>query len=148
MKLSSLLKQTCQGRDMIKKINHIGIAVNSIEDALKLYTDVLGLRVKDMEVVEDQKVKTAIIPVGESKIELIESTDPEGTIAKYIERRGERLHHLALEVSDIQDALETLVKKEIPLVDEKPRKGVENTRIAFLHPKGTKALIEIVEPGK
>ncbi len=131
---------------MIKKINHIGIAVNSIEEVIKLYTDVLGLKVKEIEIVEDQKVKTAIIPVGESKIELIESTDPEGPIAKYIERRGEGLHHLALEVSDIQGALETLVKKEVSLVDEKPRKGVENTRIAFLHPKGMKALIELVEP--
>lgn len=132
---------------MIKRINHIGIAVNSIEDAVRLYTDVLGLKVKEIEIVADQQVKTAIIPVGESKIELIESTDPEGAIAKFIERRGEGLHHLALEVSDIQDALETLVKKEIPLIDEKPRNGVENARIAFLHPKGTKILLELVEPG-
>ena len=132
---------------MIKRINHIGIAVNSIEDAVRLYTDVLGLKVKEIEIMEDQKVKIAIIPVGESKIELIESTDPEGAIAKFIERRGEGLHHLALEVSDIQDTLETLVKEEIPLIDEKPRNGVENTKIAFLNPKGTKILLELVEPG-
>ena len=131
---------------MIKKVNHIGIAVNSIEDAVKLYTDVLGLEVKGIEIVEEQKAKTAIIPVGETKIELIESTDPEGAIARHIERRGEGLHHLALEVSDIQSALETLKEKGIPLVDENPRTGVENSKIAFLHPKGTKALIEIVEP--
>jgi methylmalonyl-CoA/ethylmalonyl-CoA epimerase len=86
--------------------------------------------------------------VGETKIELIESTDPEGAIARHIERRGEGLHHLALEVSDIQSALETLKEKGILLVDEKPRTGVENSKIAFLHPKGTKALIEIVEPRK
>lgn len=133
---------------MIKKINHIGIAVNSIEDAVKLYTDVLGLEVKGIEIVEEQKAKTAIIPVGETKIELIESTDPEGAIARHIERRGEGLHHLALEVSDIQSVLETLKEKGIPLVDEQPRTGVENSKIAFLHPKGTKALIEIVEPRK
>jgi len=133
---------------MIKKINHIGIAVNSIDEAVKLYTDTLGLKVQDVEVVADQKVKTAIIPVGESKIELIESTDPEGTIAKYIEKRGEGLHHLALEVGNIEDALETLAKQGLALIDEKPRKGVENTRIAFLHPKGTKVLIELVEPGE
>ena len=133
---------------MITKINHIGIAVNSIDEAAKLYTDALGLKVKDIEVVEDQKAKTAIIPVGESKIELIESTDPEGTIAKYIERRGEGLHHLALEVSNIEDALGMLVNKGIALIDEKPRSGVENTDIAFLHPKGTKVLIELVEPRK
>ena len=130
---------------MITKINHIGIAVNSIDEAAKLYTDALGLKVKDIEVVEDQKAKTAIIPVGESKIELIESTDPEGTIAKYIERRGEGLHHLALEVSNIEGALGMLVNKGIALIDEKPRSGVGNTDIAFLHPKGTKILIELVE---
>ena len=130
---------------MIKKVNHIGIAVSSLEDALKLYTDVLGLEVKGIEVLEEQKVRTAIIPVGETKIELLESTDPEGPIAKHIERRGEGLHHLALEVTDITSALETLKKNGISLVDEKPRAGVENTRIAFLHPKGTKVLLEIVE---
>ena len=133
---------------MITKINHIGVAVNSIDEAVKLYTDVFGLKVENIEVVEDQKAKTAIIPVGESKIELIESTDPDGTIAKYIERRGEGLHHLALEVSNIQDALGTLKNKGIALIDEKPRSGVENTNIAFLHPKGTKVLIEMVEPGE
>ena len=133
---------------MIKKINHIGIAVNSIEEAVKLYTDALGLKVQDIEVVADQKVKTAIIPVGENKIELLESTDPEGVIAKYIEKRGEGLHHLALEVGNIEDALEKLTKQGVALIDEKPRNGVENTRIAFLHPKGTKILIELVEPGE
>ena len=131
---------------MIKKINHIGIAVNSIEDAVKLYTDVLGLKVKDIEIVEAQKLRIALIPVGESKIELIESTDPEGAIAKYIEKRGEGLHHLALEVSDIQQALDTLRGKGIQLIDEKPRISVGDTKIAFLHPKETKVLIELVEP--
>ena len=131
---------------MITKINHIGIAVNSIDDAVKLYTDVLGLKVQNIEVVEDQKVKTAIIPVGESKIELIESTDPEGTIAKFIESRGEGMHHLAFEVSNIEDALGTVANKGLALIDEKPRKGVENTRIAFLHPRGTgRVLMELVE---
>ena len=133
---------------MIKKINHIGIAVNSIEDAVKLYTEGLGLKVKDIEIVEAQKVRTAFIPVGESKIELLESTDPEGVIAKYIEKRGEGLHHLALEVSDIQQALDTLREKGIQLIDERPRSGVKGTRIAFLHPKQTKVLIELVEPGE
>jgi len=131
---------------MIKKINHIGIAVNSIEDAMKLYTEVLGLEVKGIEIVEEQKAKTVIIPVGDTKIELIESTSPDGAIAKHIEKRGEGLHHIALEVSDIQSALEALKEKGVLLVDEQPRTGVENSKIAFLHPKGTKALIEIVEP--
>ncbi len=134
---------------MIKKINHIGIAVSNINEAIKLYTEALGLKVTGIEVVEEQKVRTAIIPVGDAKIELLESTSPEGPIAKHIEKRGEGLHHIALEVSDIQEALKTLVKKGIPLIDEKPRKGVENTTIAFLHPKGTKVLLELVQsPGK
>ena len=130
---------------MITKINHIGIAVQSIERTLKLYTEALGLEVKDIEIVAEQKVRTAIIPVGESKIELLESTDPEGVIAKHIEKRGEGLHHIALEVSSIEEALSLLKAKGIPLVDEKPRRGVEDTRIAFLHPKETKALIELVQ---
>jgi methylmalonyl-CoA epimerase len=133
---------------LINRIDHIGIAVKSIENALKLYTDALGLEVKDIEIVEAQKVRTAIIPVGESKIELIESTDPEGVIARYIEKRGEGLHHLALAVSDIEQALDDLQGKEVPLIDEKPRSGVEDSRIAFLHPKAAGVLIELVEPKK
>lgn len=130
---------------MIVKVNHIGIAVKSIDDALKLYTDVLGLKVKAIETVEEQKARTVIIPVGEANIELVESTDPEGPIGKYIANRGEGLHHLALEVTNIQDALEMLGKIGIPLIDTKPRSGVEGTKIAFLHPKATKVLIELVE---
>jgi len=131
---------------MIKRINHIGIAVSSIDEAVKLYTEVLGLKVTNIEVVAEQKVRTAIIPVGESKIELIESTDPTGAIAKHIEKFGEGIHHLALEVDHIDTALKTLVSKGVMLIDEKPRKGVENTRIAFLHPKGTRrVLLELVE---
>jgi len=130
---------------MITKIDHIGIAVNSIEEAMKLYTNVLGLEVSQIETVTEQKVRTAIIPVGESTIELLEPTSPEGTLAKFIEKRGEGIHHLALGVSNIEQALETLKEKGIPLIDEKPRKGVENTRIAFLHPQGAKILLELVE---
>jgi len=133
---------------LITRIDHIGIAVKSIEDALKLYTDALGLEVKDIEIVEAQKVRTAIIPVGESKIELLESTDPEGVIARYIEKRGEGLHHLALAVGNIEQALDDLQRKEVSLIDEKPRDGVEGSRIAFLHPKAAGVLIELVEPKK
>ena len=133
---------------MITKVNHIGIAVNSLDEALKLYTDVLGLEVKNLEILEEQKVRTAIIPVGDTKIELLESTDPEGAIAKHIERRGEGLHHIAFEVSNIHETLDMLKSKGIALIDEQPRKGVENSNISFLHPKGTKVLMEIVEPGE
>ena len=131
---------------MITKVNHIGIAVNSIEESAKVYTDVLGLKVENIEVVEDQMAKTAIIPVGDTKIELIESTSPEGAIAKFIESRGEGIHHVALGVDNIESTLAALVDKGITLIDQKPRKGVENTDIAFLHPKSTgRVLIELVE---
>ena len=130
---------------MILRIDHIGLAVNSIEEAARLYTDVFGLKVKQIEIIKGQKVRVAIIPVGKSKIELIESTDREGAIAKFIEKRGEGIHHLAFEVSDIEGALKLLKEKGVLLIDEQPREGIGNTRIAFLHPKGTKALIELVE---
>ncbi len=133
---------------MIQNINHIGIAVNSIEEAAKSYT-ALGLKIKHVEILESQKVKVAMIPVGESKIELIESTDPEGVIARFIEKRGEGLHHLALEVSDIEATLNSLKAQEIPLVDEKPRIGAGDTKVAFLHPRGTNRVsIELVESKK
>ncbi len=130
---------------MIVKIDHIGVAVNSVKDALKLYTDAFGLKAGDIETAEEQKVRVAMIPVGESRIELLEPTDSEGPIAKYIEKRGEGMHHLALEVSDIQGMLEVLKEKGLPLVDREPRIGAGGTKTAFLHPKGTKVLIELVE---
>ena len=130
---------------MLEKIDHIGIAVNSIDDAKRLYTDVLGLELQEIEEVPEQKVRVALIPIGESRFELLESTDPEGAIARHIERRGEGIHHLALEVDSIEDALATLVEKGVPLVDSEPREGVEGTRIAFLHPGGAKVLLELVE---
>ena len=127
------------------KIDHIGIAVKNIEEALKLYTDILGLKVAGVEVIEDQKVKTAIINIGESKIELLESTSPDGTVAGFIEKRGEGLHHIALAVDDIEAAIQILKDRNIQLIDEKPRKGVQNTRIAFAHPRATKILLELTE---
>jgi len=131
---------------MITRINHVGIAVNSIDQALKLYAETLGLSIKGIEVVEEQRTRTAILPVGESKIELLESTDPESPIAKYIAKFGEGMHHLALEVADIEEALSKVAQSNIPLIDEKPRKGVEDTRIAFLHPKSTgRVLLELVQ---
>ena len=130
---------------MIEKISHIGIAVNSIEEAARLYTDVLGLKVSDIEVVEDRKAKIAMIPVGDSRIELLEPTDPEGAIAKHIERKGEGLHHVALEVNNIEEALETLSKQGIAFLDEKPTIGAGGHKIAFLHPKSTKVLIELTD---
>jgi len=130
---------------MIVKIDHIGIAVNNLEGAMKLYTDVFGLKVGEIETVEEQKVKVAMIPIGESRIELLETTDPEGPIGKYIAKRGEGIHHLALEVSDIRGMLEILKGKGVPLIDEKPRIGAGGAEMAFIHPKGAKVLVELVE---
>lgn len=130
----------------VKKVNHIGIAVKSIEEAMKPYVEWLGLKVTDIEIVADQKVRVAVIPVGDTRIELLETTDPEGPIGKFIENKGEGLHHLALEVDDISAALEGLEKSGVPLVDKKPRIGAGHNHIAFLHPKGTRALIELTQP--
>jgi methylmalonyl-CoA epimerase len=130
---------------MIKKVDHIGIAVKNLEEALQLYTQVLGLKVDAFEVLEEQKVKTAILKIGESKIELLESVSTDGPVASFIEKRGEGIHHLALEVDNIEQALKEVKARNIPLIDEKPRKGVQNTRIGFLHPKGSKILLELVE---
>ena len=122
---------------MIVKIDHIGIAVNSVEDVLKLYTDAFGVRAEDieMETVEAQKVRAAMIPVGESRFELLESTDPEGVIAKYIGRRGEGMHHLALEVSDIQGMLKILKERVSPLLIWSPELGLGRVRSLFYTPR-------------
>jgi len=127
------------------KIDHIGIAVNNLDEAVKLYTEALGLSVSQIETVTEQKVRLAMIPVGDSQIELLESTDSQGPIAKYIDQRGEGMHHLALEVDDIAATLAVLKDKEVPLVDDEPRIGAHGVKIAFIHPKGAKALIELVE---
>ena len=130
---------------MIVKIAHIGIAVNNLEEAVKLYTDAFGLKVGEIETLEEQKVRIAMIPIGESSIELLEPSDSEGPIAKFIEKRGEGIHHLALEVDDIRGMLRILKGKGVPLIDMEPRIGAGGSKVAFLHPKGTKVLIELVE---
>jgi methylmalonyl-CoA epimerase len=130
---------------VIGKIDHVGIAVKNIAEAAKLYTDVLGLKVDAIETLEERQVKTAVINIGESKIELLESTTPDGVIAVFIEKRGEGMHHVALGVDDIEKTLQDLKEKKLPLVDEKPRRGVQNTKTVFVHPKGAKILLELVE---
>ena len=129
------------------KIDHIGIAVNNVEETLKLYCDVLGLKPEEIEreTEEEQNIKVAMIPVGESRIELLESTTSDGVIARFIANKGEGIHHLAIEVSDIKGELEKLKAKGIPLIDAEPRTGYGGSKIAFLHPKATKALLELVE---
>ncbi|BAT72148.1 methylmalonyl-CoA epimerase [Thermosulfidibacter takaii ABI70S6] len=132
---------------MLKKVNHIGIAVKSIDEAKKLY-ELMGLKVEGYEVVEEQKVKVAFIQVGETRIELLEATSDDSPVAKFIEKRGEGIHHIAFEVDDIEQALKVLKENGIKLIDEKPRKGAHNTKIAFVHPKSTNGvLMEICQEG-
>jgi methylmalonyl-CoA/ethylmalonyl-CoA epimerase len=121
-------------------IDHIGIAVKNIEEAAKLYTD-LGLKIEGTEVVESQKVKVAFIGIGQSRIELLESTAPDGNIAKFIESKGEGIHHLAVKVDNIEKALEELSAKGYQLIDKAPRIGAGGHKIAFLHPKSTKGVL-------
>lgn len=126
---------------MIKKIDHIGIAVKSIEEAAEFYKEVLGLEITGVEEVKEQKVRTAFIPIGESEIELLESTSEDGPIAKFIEKRGEGIQHIALQVNNIEKALEELKKKGIQLIDEVPRIGAGGAKIAFVHPKSTNGVL-------
>ncbi|MFO7751523.1 MAG: methylmalonyl-CoA epimerase [Desulfobacteraceae bacterium] len=125
----------------IEKIDHLGIAVNSIEEGKNFWTDVLGLDFQGTETVEDQKVTTGFFPVGESEVELVESTTPDGPVAKYIEKKGQGIQHVAFRVDDIEAALEELREKGIRLIDETPRKGAGGARIAFLHPKSTSGVL-------
>ncbi len=120
-----------------KKIEHIGIAVKSLETAIPFFESVLGLTCYAIEEVKDQKVKTAFFKVGDTKIELLESTDPEGPIGKFIEKRGEGVHHIALAVENVQQALNEASDKGVILIDKQPRKGAEGLNIAFIHPKST-----------
>ncbi len=130
----------------ILKIDHLGIAVNSIEEGKRFWSDVLGLAFEGTETVAAQKVTTAFFPVSESEVELLESTSPDGPVAKYIEKRGQGIQHVALRVKDIEAALDELKEKGIQLIDEKPRKGAGGARIAFLHPKATGGvLVELCE---
>lgn len=130
----------------VLKIDHLGIAVNSIEQGKNFWTDVLGLEFAGTETVAEQKVTTAFFPVGESEVELLESTAPDGPIAKYLEKRGEGIQHVAFCVENIEDALAELKAKGIRLIDEKPRIGAGGAKIAFLHPKATQGvLVELCE---
>jgi len=121
----------------ISHIEHIGIAVKSLTDSIKYYEEVLGLKCYAIEEVADQRVKTAFFMVGQTKIELLESTDPEGPIGKFIENKGEGIHHLAFAVNNIEKSLAEAEEKGIRLIDKTPRKGAEGLTIGFLHPKST-----------
>ncbi|MFX1252985.1 MAG: methylmalonyl-CoA epimerase [Promethearchaeota archaeon] len=129
----------------VEKISHIGIAVASLQAATELY-EALGLKIESTDEVKEQKVKVAFFPVGDTRIELLEATDPDSPIAKHIENRGEGIHHIALKVDNIEDALDALKKTDIKLIDKEPRSGAHGSKVAFLHPKSThRVLLELVE---
>jgi methylmalonyl-CoA/ethylmalonyl-CoA epimerase len=121
----------------ISHIEHLGIAVNSLDEAIPYYESILGIKCYAIEEVRDQKVKTAFFQIGQTKIELLESTDPEGPIGKFLEKRGQGIHHVAFAVEGIEESLDELAEKGVQLIDKKPRKGAEGLDIAFLHPKST-----------
>jgi lactoylglutathione lyase/methylmalonyl-CoA/ethylmalonyl-CoA epimerase len=131
---------------MIKKIDHIGVAVKDLNEGIRFYRENLGLAIEGIEEVKEQKVKFAFIPLGESTIELLQSTDPNGPIAKFIEKRGEGIHHIALEVDHVEGFLQKLKERGVQLIDKKPRIGAHGMKIAFLHPRSANGvLLELCE---
>ena len=132
----------------VLKIDHLGIAVNSIDEGKKFWSDIMGLAFEGAETVAEQKVTTAFFPVSESEVELLESTAPDGPVAKYIEKRGAGIQHVAFRVENIDAALAELKEKGVKLIDQEPRIGAGGARIAFLHPKATGGvLVELCERG-
>ena len=130
---------------MIKRVDHIAIAVNSADDALSVFDNLFGLKADHMEQIPDQGVKAAIVRVGDTNIEFIEPTDPEGGVAKFIEKKGEGFHHICIEVDNIDEELRSLAARGVELIDKQARKGLAG-RIGFLHPRATKGvLIELVQ---
>lgn len=128
------------------KLDHIAIAVKNLEESLKFYEDAMGLTLDGVEIVKDQKVKTAFLQVGDTHIELLEPTEPDSPVGRFIAKRGEGLHHIAIKVEDIEKHLENLDDKEIMLIDKEPKIGANNKRIAFVHPKSTSGvLLELCE---
>ncbi len=133
----------------ISHIEHIGIAVKNLDEAIKFYEEVLGFNCYTIEEVQDQKVKTAFFMVGKTKIELLEATSADSPVAKFIEKRGEGVHHIAFNTDDVQAALKVAEDKGVDLIDKTPRKGAEGLEIAFLHPKSTHGvLIELCAKNK
>ncbi len=134
---------------MSEKISHIGIAVTSIEEAAPFYRDVLSMEFEGTEVVAEQKVKVAFFAIGESRIELLEPTAPDSPVAKFLEKHGPGVHHIAYEVADLEQRLAQLKAKDIRLIDESPRMGAHKTQIAFMHPKASGGVLtELCQSGE
>jgi methylmalonyl-CoA/ethylmalonyl-CoA epimerase len=131
---------------MLKKINHIAIAVNNIEEAAKFYKNVLGLTLTGIEVVTAQKTKVGFFKIGESNIELVQPAEPDSPVAKFLETKGQGIHHICFEVDDIETEVKVFLEKGATMIDQKPRRGAHNTKVAFVHPKSSGGvLIELCE---
>lgn len=131
---------------MVNKVDHIGIAVKDLEETLKFYEETLGIKCVSKEEVKDQKVKVAFLPIGDTEVELLESTEKDGPIAKYIDKKGEGIQHIAYRVDNIENAIKECKEKGIRMIDEEPRYGAGGAKIAFLHPKSTfGVLIELCQ---
>ncbi len=126
---------------MIKKIEHLGIAVNSIEDSIKVFETLLGTKCYKIEEVASEGVKTAFLQVGESKIELLEATNQDSPIAKFLEKKGRGIHHIAFDTSDIEKEIERLITEGFELIHKTPKDGADRKIIAFLHPKSTEGIL-------
>lgn len=131
---------------MVNKVDHIGIAVKKLDEALNFYENILGLKSAGIETVEEQKVKVAFLPIGDTEVELLESTEEDGPIARHIAKNGEGVQHIAYKVDDIEKAIAVMKEKGIRMIDEKPRYGAGGAKIAFCHPKSTfGVLIELCQ---
>jgi methylmalonyl-CoA/ethylmalonyl-CoA epimerase len=134
---------------LINKIDHIGIAVRSIEESLKLYVDILQFKLEGIEIVESEQVKVAFLKTSETKIELLEPTSLDSPISKYIEKKGEAIHHIALGVDSIQERIQYMKEKGISMIHEQAKPGAGGAQIAFMHPKSTgSVLLELCEKNK
>ncbi|MBM4305470.1 MAG: methylmalonyl-CoA epimerase [Deltaproteobacteria bacterium] len=131
---------------MIKKINHIAIAVSNLEEAAKFYQEVMGLTLSGVEVVAAQKTKVGFFKIGESNIELVQPAEPDSPLVKFLEAKGQGIHHICFEVEDVEAEVKAYLEKGASLIDQKPRPGAHNTKVAFIHPKSSSGvLIELCE---
>jgi methylmalonyl-CoA epimerase len=131
---------------MLKKINHIAVAVNNVEEAAKFYEQVLGLKLTGVEVVTAQKTKVGFFKIGESNIELVQPAEPDSPLVKFLETKGQGIHHICFEVEDVEAEVRAFLEKGATMVDQKPRPGAHNTKVAFVHPKSSNGvLIELCE---
>jgi len=135
-----------KGAPMLKKINHVAIAVKDLEEATLFYQNVLGINLSGVEVVTAQKTKVGFLKIGESNIELVQPTEPDSPLTKFLETKGPGIHHLCLEVDEIEAEIKGLLEKGATMIDQKPRSGAHDSKVAFIHPKSSNGvLIELVE---